>query len=311
MREKTRRQFLAQSGAAIAGACVLPSFVFAESKPAVRFPSNPRARISIASYSFRNFIVGPESNAANQPMQIKDFGAHVMDKFNVNKIEPWSRHFASTDPKYLEDFRNTMHKAGAAVANMSVDGDQSLYAADKEERLAAIAFTTQWIDIAATIGSPSIRRNVAQAKDSAPAAGRLAESLQRVVEHAAAKNVVVHLENDNDVSEDPFFLLRVIKQVDSPWLHALPDFGNTLSTHDDDYEYRGLDALFTQAYGICHVKETVGTDQGQTKTVDLARAFGILKKHNYKGYCSMEYDSAGDPYAPTAKLVADAVRLLA
>jgi sugar phosphate isomerase/epimerase len=44
--------------------------------------------------------------------------------------------------------------------------------------------------------------------------------------------------------------------------------------------------------------------------VDLARTFAILKKHGYKGYCSIEYDAPGDPYKPTAELVEKTIGFL-
>ena len=69
---------------------------------------------------------GQESKAA-KPIDLKDFAAHVIEKFQINKIEPWTGHFPSTDPKYLEEFRAAVEKAGAAVVNIAVDGEpQSL-----------------------------------------------------------------------------------------------------------------------------------------------------------------------------------------
>ena len=44
--------------------------------------------------------------------------------------------------------------------------------------------------------------------------------------------------------------------------------------------------------------------------VDLAKAFATLKKYNYKGYCSIEYDAPGDPYKTTATLVEQTVKFL-
>jgi sugar phosphate isomerase/epimerase len=131
-----------------------------------------------------------------------------------------------------------------------------------------------------------------------------------VAEYASSKNVVVHLENDDPVSEDPFFIAQIIDKVNSPWLHALPDFGNSLAAHDEDYAYRGIDAMFAHAYGICHVKDGEVNDAGKAVHVDLARTFEILKKHGYKGYCSIEYDAPGDPYKPTAELVEQTIKFL-
>ena len=267
--------------------------------------------MSVSSYPFREFIAGSEHKRGNPMIALQDFAAHVVEKFGVHRIEPWSAHFPSTDPKYLATFRATVEKARAGIANIAVDGRDSPYAVNRPEREKAIAFSSQWIDVAAAIGAPSVRTNIPEAKDGKPDAGRLAESLRRVVEHAAAKNVVVHLENDNPVSEDPLFLAQVIDAVNSPWLRALPDFGNSLAAHDEAYAYRGVDAMFARAYGICHVKDGGVTDQGKTVHVDLARTFGLLKQHGYKGYCSIEYDAPGDPYKPTAALVEQTVKYLA
>jgi sugar phosphate isomerase/epimerase len=243
-------------------------------------------------------------------MDLKDFAAHVKDKFGIDKIEPWTGHFASRQVKYLEQFRASVDKAGAHVINIAVDGESSPYAADAAERERAVTFSKQWIDDAITLGSPGIRTNMPSARDSAPDVNRTAESLLRVVEHAAAKNVVVSLENDNPVSEDPFFIVKLIEKVNSPWLHALPDFANTLASSDEEHAYEGINAMFAHAYCICHVKEEEMTQSGKPVHVDLSRTFGYLKQHGYKGYCSMEWDSPGDPYKGTAGLIEKTVRLL-
>jgi sugar phosphate isomerase/epimerase len=310
----TRRVFL--NGMALtmgaAGSCFLPTFLgaTAASRPSIKFPSEPRQRISVSSYPFREFIAGERHKSGNPSIELKDFAAHVVEKFNVNRIEPWTGHFPSTDPKYLEEFRGAVEKAGAAVANLAVDGSDSAYAADRDERERAIAYTRKWIDVAVAIGSPSVRKNVARAKDSKPDVERLSESLRRVVEYASTRNLVVHLENDDPASEDPFFLVHVIRKVNSPWLRALPDFGNTLDAHDENYAYRAVDAMFAYAYAICHVKDSIGGEQGKVTHVDLARTFAALRRHSYKGYCSIEYDAPGDPYKPTAMLVDAVVKYL-
>jgi hypothetical protein len=44
--------------------------------------------------------------------------------------------------------------------------------------------------------------------------------------------------------------------------------------------------------------------------VDLAKTFGMLKRNGYRGYCSMEWDSPGDPYAGTADLIEKTIHFL-
>jgi hypothetical protein len=64
------------------------------------------------------------------------------------------------------------------------------------------------------------------------------ESLGQLAEYGSRRNIVVNLENDNAVSEDPFFLTAVIENVKSPYLRALPDFGNSLMGHDAEFNGR-------------------------------------------------------------------------
>jgi sugar phosphate isomerase/epimerase len=319
MNPTSRREFLQQCAGAAAGAWLLPGLAQAASaEPSIKFPSAPRERVAVAAYPFREFIVGwkgwdgktPSAVPAAQQIELKDFAAHVAEKFNVHKIEPWSRVFPSTDPKYLEQFRVAVEKAGSAVVDIAADEEHSQYAVDAAEREQAVALSKKWIDAGAALGSLSVRTHIQEAKDSKPDVARAADTLARVVEYAEKRNVVVHLENDDPVSEDPFFIVQVVEKVNSPWLRALPDFGNSLVAHDEDFAYRAIDAMFAHAYAICHVKDGEADEQGRMVHVDLARTFAVLKKHGYKGYCSIEYDAPGDPYKATAELVEKTVGFL-
>src|SRR5712691_897796 len=115
MNATNRRQFIGQCAGMAAGAWLLPEFalVAGRSEPSVKFPSDPRDRVAVAAYPFREFTVGwkgwdgktPSTVPAAQQMELKDFAAHVAEKFNVHHIEPWSAVFPSTEAKYLEEFR--------------------------------------------------------------------------------------------------------------------------------------------------------------------------------------------------------------
>jgi hypothetical protein len=58
------------------------------------------------------------------------------------------------------------------------------------------------------------------------------------------------------------------------------------------------------------VKSSETNSRGITVHVDMAKTFGIMKQHGYKGYCSMEFDDAGDPYGGTAALIETTLRYL-
>ena len=284
----------------------------AQDAPHMQFPAAARERIAIASYPFRDFIAGQGDKPGSSKMELKDFARHVSAKFNIKKIEPWSAHFRSLEKAYLEELRAAVSQAHGTIVNIAVDGEHSPYAPDAAERQKAVAFSKQWIDAAAIAGSPSVRTNIPPAKGSKPDVERTAASLRQVAEYGATKNVVVNLENDNPASEDPFFLVKVIEKVNSPWLHALPDFANTLAAYAEDYAYKGIDAMFGKAYNISHVKETeVGDGKDKIAHVDLPRTFAIARKQGYKGYFSMEWDSPGDPYSGTLGLIEKTLKNLA
>ena len=300
--QKTRRRFLAETIGTAAGAWLWPGLgtaFAADSAPHIQFPAAPRERIAIASYPFREFIADRNDKPSSGKMELREFAEYVSAKFNIRKIEPWSWHFRSLEASYLEELRAAVQKAGSAIVNIAVDGEHSPYSPDLEERELSVASSKEWIDAAVAIGSPSVRMHIAEAKEATPDVELTAESLKRVAEYGASKNVVVNLENDDPVTEDPFFIVKVIAKVNSPWLRALPDFGNSVAEHDDEYAYRGIEGMFANAYNISHVKEIEVGGKGKVAHVDLPRTFGIAKQHGYKGYFSMEWDSPGDPYEGT------------
>jgi sugar phosphate isomerase/epimerase len=318
----SRRDFLKHASVSVAAPFFrgyvtgLSGLLFQTSAPHVQFPAKPRQRISVSSYPFREYITGQhdgrqhDGQAAAKKMPLEDFAAHISTKFNVHRVEPWSEHFLSLEPSYLDEIRNAASKAGSGFANVAADGENSLYSSDSAERDRAIQFAKTWIDVALHIGSPSVRINIAAARDVKPDVARVVEGLKPIADHAASRNIVVHLENDNPVSEDPFFIVSVVERASSPWIHALPDFGNSLAALPPEDAYRGLDQMFARAYAISHVKDTTTTPAKRVVEVDLERIFAMAKKHNYKGVFSMEWETAGDVYAGTSKLIAIALKNL-
>jgi sugar phosphate isomerase/epimerase len=313
----TRREFVTRATVAAAGGLVLGqsrvAFPETNPQPHIVFPTAPRDRVSVASYPFRAYIDSPTNHDRDPKlpgMDLKDFPAEVVKKFNVHNIEPHSRHFHSLDSAYLGSLHESLRKSNAKAVNIAVDGPDSFYDADPAARAKAIAYGKKFVDVAVQIGSPSVRVHIQRANNSKPDVARTTESLREVVHYAASKNIVVNLENDDLVSEDAFFIANVIDAVNHPFLHALPDFANSMLSGDADFNYRALAAMFKHAYGICHVKDGEDGDGGKHVSIDMKRSFDILKSSGYKGYCSMEYDAAGDPYAPTAKLIEETIKYL-
>jgi hypothetical protein len=99
--------------------------------------------------------------------------------------------------------------------------------------------------------------------------------------------------------------------VNNPYLRALPDFGNSLPPHDEAFNERAVNAMFKHVFNIVHVKDMI-TSHGKESHVDLAKMFSIAKANSYRGYFSMEFDTAsGDPFEGTRRLVEQTLEYLA
>jgi sugar phosphate isomerase/epimerase len=274
--------------------------------PHVAFPSNPRERLAVASWPFRK-LVDPKKGT----LPLLDFPKMVVDRFGVHGVEPLDEHFLSTDAVYLDRFREAVANCGSKVVNIPVGRlGGSFYDVDAEKRKNVVATAKHWVDVASAVGSPSVRMHIASAKNP-PDVALAAESLKEVASYGENCNVVVHLENDDQRSEEAFFLVDVIKAANTAWLRALPDFCNSmLLERGSDYNYGAMRAMFEHAYGICHVKDSE-QDGKKMFRIDLGRTFEIARASGYRGYFSIEYDAEGDPVEPTVGLIEGSLRALA
>ena len=307
-----RRHFLQTCVGALAASSAFTAGGFSVlTQPGLSFPSARRDRLAVPSWPFRGYIVAPLNKWARDPklpgMDLKDFAAMVVERFKVRNIEPLSEHFSSTEASYLREFRLNVEKAGCRVVNIAADPHYSFYDAVDAQRQKAVDNGKKWIDVAVAIGSPSVRLHIAEARHMKPDVGRAAESLKRLAEYGAQKNVLVNLENDDNVTEDPFFIVQVIDKVNHPYLHALPDFCNSMLTHDQEFNNRAMDAMFKHAYNISHMKDSEVGDKGELYTVDVSKCFEIAKANGYRGYFSMEWEGKGEPMAGVQKLIEESL----
>jgi sugar phosphate isomerase/epimerase len=281
--------------------------------PDLKFPAGARERLAVASWPFRAEIESATNEYRDKKrpgMDLRDFAVKVREQFGVPGVEPLSAHFPSTEERYLKEFREAIEKAGVHVVDIPVDNSASYYDADAGGRKKAIENGKKWVDVAVMLGSPSVRTSIAETQNSKPNVDVAAESIRALVDYAANKNILVNLENDDLVSEDAFFVVKVIERVNHPYLHALPDFCNSMASGNEKFNYDAVTAMFQHAYNICHVKDSEVGDQGKVFRVDLKKTFDILNASHYKGYCSMEWEGPEDPYVGTKKLIAASLQYL-
>ena len=288
--------------------------VVSGNEPHLRFPTEPRSRLAVTSWPFREFIDSPTNpywKRQKPGMDITEFPGMVATKFDVHNVCPLAAHFRSTEAAYLDSFRQALEKAQSHIVDFGLGGGR-FWDPDATKRQEAVDTGKHWIDVAVALGSPSVRQHLSGSRSVKPDPELAAQTLGQMAEYGATKNIIVNLENDDLHNEDPFFIVEVIEKVHNPYLRALPDFGNTLLGGDPGYNERGVAAMLKHAYGICHVKDVVVTDSGKTYNVDLPKMFGLARNSGFKGYFVMEWDGhpGEDPYPGTDRLVHETLRIL-
>lgn len=279
--------------------------------PAAKFPKEAAARLSVSTYPFRQGIAAPHAGPggeAKQGLSLEQFASTIVPKLKVHGIEPWSHHFESNDADYVRHLRDAFKRSRVHVVNIPVDVRVRL-CGSPAERQSALETYYKWVDAAVILRSPSIRVHLPRGEKGSDI--RCAVSgLKTLADYGATKTIVINLENDDPSVEIPERIVRVIKEVNSPYLRALPDFCNSMLIHNDQkYNNGALAELFPLAYNISHVKD-VEMDRGKAYRVDLERIFAIAKQANYKGYFSMEWEGTGDAYEATAQLIEASLRYL-
>ena len=286
----------------------------AQSKtPGLHFPSAARDRLAVASYPFREYIQHPRAKPradGKALIPLTAFPALVVSRFGVKNIEPLNDHFASREPQYLKELLAAHQEAGARIINIPFSPRGSLYDPDDAKRRAAVEDACRWVDAAVAVQSPSVRAHIEGLPGVAPNVEHAAASLQAIARYGSGKHVVINLENDDPKSEEAGFITRVIEQVNSPWLRALPDFCNSMLVGDTAYNDRSLEAMFHHAYNISHVKDSE-VDAGKVFRVDVPHIFHIAKASGYRGYFSIEWEGEEDPFIGTRRLIDQSLKALA
>jgi len=313
-----RRDFLARLAGATLAAGLLPNRegLAASAQGHAARPSSEakRERISISTWSLHNYFQSTREKEFNLPgsmLALLDFPEMIADRYKVHNLEFCAPHFASTEPAYLQELRGRLVSTRSHLVNIPVDIEEiwtagGLSDPDKKVRDAAVRASKKWIDIAAAVGSKSVRCDPGKMdpKDLAPTL----ESYKALAAYGKSKGIQVIVENHGGVgSEHPEELISVFKRVGSTFFGALPDFGNF---PDEPTREKGLRLLFPYAHVVCHAKGLEIDASGVETKFNFPKCVEISKASGYKGIYSIEYEGPGDPYQGVQKVLDELLKYL-
>ena len=221
------------------------------------------------------------------------------------------------DAKYLQALKRRAFVNGLALCGMSTH--QGFVSPDKARRQANIDRTIASIELAYTLGIPTIRVNTGTWGTSKnfdelmknrgvekPLEGFsdddafpwVIESFQKCLPTAEKCGVTLGLENHWGLGRTPEGVLRVVNAINSPWLGVTLDTGNFLEDPYDKLEMIAPNAVFVQA------KTYFGGGVWYTLELDYDRIAAMLRRHGYRGYISLEFEGKEDVRTAVPKSLA-------
>src|SRR5262249_52633515 len=119
--------------------------------------------------------------------------------------------------------------------------------------------------------------------------------------HAERCGVTMGLENHWGLGRTPEGVLRVVNAVHSPWLKITMDTGNFLEDPYDRLERLADQTALVQAktYYGGRPWDTPNPSPGGARryalALDYRRIAAMLRRHNYRGYISLEFEGRDNP----------------
>jgi len=302
-----RRTFLTQTAAAAVAAIGLNSCTAGSKKiphqsgHAVDYSTNSTRPnpIAVATYSFWRFKENLKLPIETCIDKAAEMGFDGVDILHMQ--------MEGDTNEYLQNLKRRALINGLDLCCMSTH--QGFVSPDAKKRQENIDLTIKYIEIAYQLGIPIIRVNtgrwgttqsfddlMANRGIEPPLEGYtdedafpwVIESFEKCLPSAQKCGVILGLENHWGLARTPEGLLRIVKAIDSPWLQVLLDTGNFLETPYEKLEMCAPYTIFIQA------KTYYGGGLWYSLDLDYERIAGIMRKHNYRGYVSLEFEGHED-----------------
>jgi sugar phosphate isomerase/epimerase len=114
-------------------------------------------------------------------------------------------------------------------------------------------------------------------------------ALRECLPTAERCGVVLGLENHWGLGRTAEGVMRIVEAIDSRWLKVTLDTGNFLEDLYPQLERLAPAACLVQA------KTYFGGGKWYTLDIDYPRVADILRRHDYRGWVSLEFEGKDDP----------------
>ena len=287
-----RRDFLKAALAASAGSALLPWLPRAASAgEAIVRNGKPFFKFSLAAYSYRTLLTGK----GDRPFTLVDF-LNDCAAMNLEGAELTSYYFPeSPSQEYLAELKGAAFRLGLDISGTAIRNDFCL--PPGEQRNKELAHVKKWVEIASELGAPVIRvfSGKEQGKQTFDEAYALAvQGFEECSEHAAKHGVFLALENHGGISTKIDDLVRLVRDVKSPWFGINLDSGNFQAASSAKEAYAGMKQMAPYALNA-QIKVQIALANRQKAETDFGAIAQILNDSGYRGYVVLEFEEAEDP----------------
>jgi len=267
-----------------------------------------RNRIAVSTYSFWRY--------RGKPLAVEKCIEQAAD-MGFDGVEILHIQMDGTSNATLQNLKRRAVSLGLDLCGFSTH--QGFVSPDKEVRKKNIRHTIHCIELAYAMGIPTMRINTGRwgtvksfdelmkrrgieprlpGYTDDDAFGWVIESIEQCIPKAEECGVVMGLENHWGLGLTPEGVLRIVNAIKSPWLQVTLDTGNFLEDPYDRLEKLAPYAILVQA------KTYYGGGRWYTLELDYPRIAGIMKRHGYRGYISLEFEGNESPRTAIPKSLA-------
>ena len=302
-----KRRSLIKSIAAAALGAPMISFNKPKSDKNLSLKKIKHNPIGVSTYSFWQF------NGRETPIE------YCIDKaseFGFDGIELLLIQMESEENSYLQKLKKRAFDSGLDIMGLSTH--QSYVSPDASKRKENIELTKHQIEVAYSLGIPTIRINTGRWGTTKPIGDKsefdvlmdnkgvesiidgyteeegfkwVIDSIEQCIPTAKKCGVVLGLENHWGLGLTSKGVMKIVNAIDSPWLSVTLDTGNFFDNREEQLAELAPHTCLIQAKTYYGGAKWPAFDQ---INIDYKSIGELMRKNNYKGYISLEFEGNED-----------------
>ncbi len=263
--------------------------------------------IGVSTYSFWQF------NGQGTPIE------YCIDKaseFGFDGIELLLIQMESEKNSYLQKLKKRAFDSGLDIMGLSTH--QSYVSPEASKRKENIELTKHQIEVAYSLGIPTIRINTGRWGTTKPFGDKsefdvlmdnkgvesiidgyteeegfkwVIDSIEQCIPTAEKCGVVLGLENHWGLGLTSKGVMKIVNAIDSPWLSVTLDTGNFFDNREEQLAELAPHTCLIQAKTYYGGAKWPAFDQ---INIDYKSIGELMRKNNYKGYISLEFEGNED-----------------